>query len=648
MNNVTLNLFKALVIKKNDKTFNDDILLQMSKTIKYGFIFSPEIYNNFSAYEINFLTEEVISKFSLNENQMNSTLHKYWGKVANYNICQLIAEQVIHYISTYGFEFLGIYSNSTIYIPHEKLDIPELVKDINLIVINGYTEEEIKNKVMALLQSGIALKTEHVSGITDLLFNISIKEIETVKNKEVKIVLYDKFNVVPSNPLEFLRYIVFKATNSTLLIKDKKTIKLIKESPNTDIYNLFNKYEEEYGLEKLSEIFYRFKPLFLAFKREQNLESKSMCSAFKKVNYNLGINNTINKIRKLAIKNHKAMPTDYLNSITGMIKRNILINEDLLKFELKKVNVFRKIRLLYALKFRETDSKSIMYRIRNGKAFSTTFDFKNKEYAKKIYDIVFDSFIQDLSVKGKKIYIPDFVNYALPSTEKQFTGYFPSGTYVSIPKDMVFGVHWDDVEYNRIDLDLSLVSISGEKYGWDARWRDDNGNVLFSGDVTAAPQPNGASELFYINKQHVSKYAMCLNYYNFEDCREVPYQIMIAQKQIDTLNKNYMIDPNDLIVKSNSVTKNQQKILGFVNISKNKCKFYFAETSIGNSIISSDKDYMKQGLDYLYNFYADSIYMKDVLIKAGAIIVDDNKECDIDLSPEKIDKSTFIDLLKKN
>ena len=38
--------------------------------------------------------------------------------------------------------------------------------------------------------------------------------------------------------------------------------------------------------------------------------------------------------------------------------------------------------------------------------------------------------------------------------------------------------------------------------------------------------------------------------------------------------------------------------------------------------------------------------MRDLLKKAGAKIVKDAKKCDIDLSPETIEKDTIIDLIK--
>ena len=90
-------------------------------------------------------------------------------------------------------------------------------------------------------------------------------------NKETKIMLYDYMNIVPENPTEFLRYIIFKATDNALLIKNETTIEKIKESKNLDVTGLFRRYKEQHGLERLATIFHRFKPLFLAFKTNSQL-----------------------------------------------------------------------------------------------------------------------------------------------------------------------------------------------------------------------------------------------------------------------------------------------------------------------------------------------------------------------------------------
>ena len=62
------------------------------------------------------------------------------------------------------------------------------------------------------------------------------------------------------------------------------------------------------------------------------------------------------------------------------------------------------------------------------------------------------------------------MNYALPATEKQFTGDLPSGTSIRVPKDMVFGIHWENVPGHWVDLDLSVTSPFTGKVGWDGNY----------------------------------------------------------------------------------------------------------------------------------------------------------------------------------
>ncbi|GAH73659.1 unnamed protein product, partial [marine sediment metagenome] len=256
----------------------------------------------------------------------------------------------------------------------------------------------------------------------------------------------------------------YLATDSTLLIKSKELIAKIKEGKNIKIVKFFRDYDKKYGLERLAEIFLRFKPIWLSFRTNRELKT------------------IINRLRKLAVKYHRPMLEDYLNEITAKIKKGKIIDINKLKNELERVNIFRKIRLAYALKFRTKNIDSILYKIRNGKAYATDFFFSGKERAKQILAIVLDSITENIrkNVEGKKIYIPDYINYSLPATEKQFTGNFPSGTYISILQDMIVGIYWGNVKHNVVDLDLSLISPRG-KYGWDGCYRDDERSILFSG-----------------------------------------------------------------------------------------------------------------------------------------------------------------------
>jgi hypothetical protein len=314
---------------------------------------------------------------------------------------------------------------------------------------------------------------------------------------------------------------------------------------------------------------------------------------------------------------------------------------------LNKVNIFRKIRLAYALNFRTGDFDSILYRIRNGKGFAEGFKFKDKDRTKAAvaYEIVMDSIVSDISkiVKDKKVFIPDFISYALPATEKMFTGYFPSGTCVSLKKDMIFGIHWNDVEDHRVDLDLSLMD-SDVKFGWDDSYRSSTGDILFSGDLTAAPLPNGASELFYIQKQEDRSLIMCVNYFNYEESIEVPFQIVVAKKTTRDFSRNYIIDPNNVVAVTSSKMTQKQKVLGVMISTPEISRFYFAETNLGNAISSRNSKMTEHARKYLAAYYSNAINLNEVLVKAGAVLTS-QKDCNIDLSPEKLDKSSILNLL---
>jgi len=626
-------LFRALPIDARVSVSRKATKSLLKETIGKGFIFSPEVISHYSEHTLLSLIPTISKEIGLSANKMNAAFHKSWKKVATADIEELIMEQICHYITTYGYESLGIYDESTVYIPLEKLDIPKLDTDkMFLVVIKGYTKEELKGKLITLLGSGIALKEDTKKDVIDVATYVGIteKEVSEIKNKEVRAALYDYLGMVPENPIEFLRFMIYKSTNKTLLIKNDALIKEIKSKDNLGSLGLLERYGSKHGFEKLAEIFYRFRPLWLAFRTSKKLKI------------------IINRIRKLAIKYHKPMPEDYLNTITSRIK-DLTIKESTLKEKLGKVNIFRKIRLAYALKFRTGKAESILYRIRNGKSYAKGFSFNQQVSAKMVLDIVKESIINDIkpAVEGKKIYIPSHIIYALPATEKQFTGDFPSGTCISIPKDMVFGIHWENVEENRIDLDLSLITVEGNKIGWDGWYRNAEKTILFSGDVTDAPKDKGgASELFYVKRQVDTNAILMVNYFNFDETIEVPFKILVAKELVKDFDRNYMVNPNNVVgVTKTNIKEGRQKVLGIISVTKDVCKFYFAETYLGDSITSYGNDYSNHARQYLLDFYSNMISLNEVLEEAGANLVTNAEKCDIDLSPEKLEKDTIIQLL---
>ena len=88
-------------------------------------------------------------------------------------------------------------------------------------------------------------------------------------------------------------------------------------------------------------------------------------------------------------------------------------------------------------------------------------------------------------------------------------------------------------------------------------------------------------------------------------------------------------------------------ILGMVETMLTKNRFYFVETSIGKDITSSGNDFINFAREYLRYFYRNMISLNMLLKEAGADLVENKEDCDIDLSPEALEKDTFIELLKE-
>jgi hypothetical protein len=623
----TIRLFKALPVQNKNTAKNEDLT---KATLAKGFVFAPEVFANYP--DTTHLIELVNQTYGRNSEELNQAFHKSFAKVRDASIQQLVFEQIIHYLTTYGAESLGIYDQDSVYIPGEQLDAPGLEEGVRLVVIRGLTKTELKERLMHLLSSGVALHERTLADVLDVatFVELASEDIEAINNKEAKAALYDYFGIVPNQPVEFLRFVVYRATESTLLIKNEALICQIKERNNFDISRYFDIYEREVGLHRLAEIFYRYKPIFLAFRTNTNLKR------------------TINKIRRLARDNHKPMQEEFLNSVTPRLKSRESLDLDEFQTALQNASVFRKIRLAHALKFRTTEADSILYRVRNGRSFATGFSFLNQDGAQTTYEITMRSIITDLrsNVAGKKIFIPQGLKYGLPATEKQFTGNLPSGTCVHVRTDMVVGVHWENVGDQRIDLDLSMLSADG-KFGWDGSYRDRRSEIYFTGDLTDAPKPNGAAELFHIGSQARGSWLINLNYYNYDAGVPVPFRIVVAIESRENIERNYVIDPNKIVAQSYTEATEKQKNLGLIVADDNGTKFYFAESNLGKSITAGNKAYSDQARRYLLNYYSDSIVLNDVLVAAGAELVDEVAEADIDLSPERVDKTTVLELLTK-
>lgn len=617
MINATLRLFNAVRVESKKTQEIPQVI--MARTIKNSYIIEPSIPFD------NELLNTIESHVGISGEKANAAFHKSWSIVKNSSTEDLIVQQILHYFTTYGYEKLGTYREDTVYIPHETLNLPEIREDIPLIIIKALNSKEILEKIINL-GSGIALSTETLNDIMTIIETGQYKSdfVDKIANQELKARLYDYYNLVPTEPVEFLRFLISKLTNESLLIKNKALIEKIKSSNGKFLDFLIMDAPDN-----LASIFYRYKPLFLAMKS---------ISRNKKF---------FNQLRKKAKTMHIPLQQDYLNSITEQIQKETL-DTNRLKEKLKSAGIFRKIRLAYALNHRIHTTGSIVYKIRNGRGWATKFNWPAhlQKQTQIVLDTVILSIAEDIrkNVEGKTFYIPANVHYTLPATEKQFTGNFPSGSYISVTDNLILGIHWMNTTNKRVDLDLSVIGESG-KIGWDAQYRTGDRRVLFSGDITDAPPPNGATELFYFEKGVSESRILIVNYFNFSSGDEVDCKILLAQQWAPTFHQNYMVDINNIIAEANINISKKQTILGLVANKDGENRVYFSNISIGNSITSSKKKYTNHTRKYLMEYTMNTINFKEILQMAGAIVIDKiSEEEHINLSPQALTKETFINL----
>lgn len=562
--------------------------------VKVGYIVDPRC-----------CTVEVLEFLKSLPVNINATFYKSWNDIISKNRFELFLDQIRHYASTYGIDFQG-----EVWTPNEGSDQPDYT---DFKVITPITIEEVNTRCCEMLYTGIPLNENTLRMVLELITDV---DIEKVKNKEAMMSLHKKFGTVPKDNVEFVRFLVFLATNKTLLIKDKTTLAALKVA---DI-NL-SELVYSFGDIRLAEIFFRFKPIFLALRNTK--ENKVV----------------VNDLRRLADKYHKPMKVGFFENILALSSLPVGLQE-----RLKECSNYKKVTLLQTILIRQKELDMRFFGIRNGKLWAKEEKSKTKKYYEELYTHVYSSLINSLSVKACEIKLPLRVKITLPTSEKSFTGNYPLGTSFDLSNtDSIVGIHWRGSE-GASDIDMSLHSIDGRKYGWNADYTDDNKSVIYSGDMTSAyPE---AVELFYGNKG-MTPCIVKVNRFRGED--KAKFRLFLATETITDMvkdyeinpyndkYKNYMVSPNNILFMIDCEMNAKEKSVGVITGDK----FILTEFKTGNKIVSGSSitnKYTEYALSTL-DCYLD---LEKVLTDAGFTINSGN-EPDIDLT--KLSKDTLISLL---
>jgi hypothetical protein len=548
----------------------------------------------------------------------NSTFYKTWDDVTSRTRFELFIDQIFHYMTTYGTEFaLG---NG--FVPNDMEGVPTDFPYNTYKVISVVTPKEMYEKCLEMATSGIALKQQTVQVLGQYIVDYAIDnqvdvDIDAIKNRELRTYLYDALDLCPNDKFELLRYIVYKATGKTTIIKNDQFLRLVKLG--CDKFD-FRKLTDN-QIDALASIFYRYKDVLLMFKNENNYH-------------------VINVIRRRAVKLHKPMKVGYWESIL-----NTQHTFDEVYEKSAELTNFKIITLMQMVLERSqlTEDDKVMYIIRNGKMFvKDAADVKvDSDNLTRIYNALGLRLLDNMSAKACKIKLPANLHIAVPTSEKNFIGNIPFGSYFDMTENNIIGIYWRN-EWGTRDFDLSMNDVNGHRIGWNSSYYTDDASIVYSGDMTnAAPE---ATELLYAKKNcpsgtvYVNRYnGHAGSKYRFFYANEVPNKHELY---------NYMVDPRnikvDVMMESDECSQQQ---VGFVADDK----FFFMNLGNGNSRVAVRGGKFTQ--QDMFNIFARKaktmLYLDNVLLNAGFTIANEEEGEVPDIDFTNLDRDTLIKLFDK-
>lgn len=616
-------LVKLFNISIEDSRNEVDYVTLNNAAMQVGYIVHPKACNR--------ATKQFIQSISGN---VNSTFYQTWEDITSKTRFELFIDQLLHYVTTYGtgfaYEDNGYVPNAT---PVGPVYI-SLFRDYKVIM--PCTDRDVYDRCMDMLTSGIAMKQATITTIVDYVVEFVNKyklitsgefDIDVIANREAVTLLCDELGIAPNKKFDLFRYIMYKTTGSTLIIKNKATVNAIKKS-NTQFD--FTRLSEK-QLIGLASIFYRFKPLFLAFKKTYNGSYYYSTTVTSK---NAA---TINKIRRMAPKYHTPLAESVLSTMLGKVHDSMVLVETV-----TQMNTFQIIRLMNTIleRLNHTNEKT-MYIVRNGKMFvkdGKSYDGMVMYYV-TVFNILKNELVSRLSGKATYVKYPQNMALACPTSEKNFVGDLPFGTYMDLKdSDSFVGIYWRE-EWGTNDFDLSVLDLNGNKIGWNSSYYSQNQDVVYSGDMTSA-RPEATEIMLF--KKGAPDGSVMVNRYCGRDGSK--FRFFGGVEPNMKLKINYMVDPNFIKFSADVVSDTTQQTIGLLNTGR----FYVMALGSGNSIVSYQKGSTQNERYYASVLKAKS-YLKltDVLPSAGFIDVDSVEELPEDaqiLDLTQMSRDTLITL----
>lgn len=556
MQTVILKLFNCILLDSGQivSDVNTDY-------IDYGFVcnFNPTTEQLFDLQEAH-KPLDIKTLFSMEERETGS-------------LAYLLTKQFLHYIEVYGLNSPGLFDL--------ECTNGQVVK---LRYVQGITRDELSDKLLSLLYSNapIADAPELVKLVKDLYVDF---DLNSVKNNEARILLYSPNHKFSSGD-DAVRYLVYKATESTLLIKSPEVITKLGDLKN----NIWvARFLEDHAI-PLAGVWNRHKRLLLALKSGTTKTSINRISRFSKTHH-------------IPIKEHisKTFISKALSGIAGPA-------------ELEQCSIRDKFKFLNFIQAKFAGIPSNVYKIRNGKVWlkanKTSSDVTLKYV--RIQNMILESLKRELGskLKNKSIKLDPCVDYGLPISRKQTLGRLPFGTKITSQKETISsGIYWDVTD---TDLDLSGIDTSFTRVGWGNYSGYVDRELIYSGDVTSGA--NGAME-FITSKCNINRpYGIFLNVYR--GSKPCPASLVLGSKAEDRWIE-------DIIIKEEFELLSNATFLGFVkNDTFTIAPFRLSSNNISGG--SRDGELMKSAIA--------TVWTVKSLLETLGIAYQYTDEADIDLT----------------
>ena len=635
MNTKLIKLFNVALVENTPSKDMFKTVNQLAAQV--GYFVHPDVCNE---SVLAFLKDQTIN--------LNATFYKNWQDVISKTRLELALDQVFHYLSTYGTGF----SLGNGYVPNDGENNAPAIEFKHFKVIMPISSDDLFDRCWNMLCSGVALKGDTMQAVADYVIehvhNGKMINVDSIKNREAMIYICDILNIWPENAYNLFRLIMYKTTGDTMIVNNDNTIHKIKIAGES-VFD-FNKLSDA-DLVRLSSIFLRYKNLFIAFKHNQHyVDNRS----------------AINKLRKLAVKNHKPFKAGFWQTLFSEPK-----SADEIKEHLGELTTYKKITLMQLCKERYMMPKDNLYFIRNGKQFLkindavdvTAKEMKDKSfYTTVIYNILKDSVIDTLKANSEKdvvvalnedgtlaetkkapkiVKLHSRMHVALPSSEKSFIGNYPFGTQFDLTQNNLIGCYWRN-NWGTNDYDLSLVDIKGNKIGWNSQFYNDEQNIVYSGDMTNA-EPEACEVIKIANPTDV-KALIKIN--QFRGQYKSKFELFFGQSDKHFRYKaydNFMVDPNEIKFRA-TVEHENKKEMQVALVGNNKITLM--EVHSGDSIVSGRNNSHNE--DYINALMAKTEYFVDaeeMLREAGFWIVDENYTGEVDIDFANLDKDSLLSLL---